>query len=75
MKRREALDSVRANVDLGPAVSDQGGYVVTTGTPEEISQVKVSATRQYLGNALPKDAVYYLKILSMLLPAKGVCLG
>jgi excinuclease ABC subunit A len=42
-------------IDLGPGAGDQGGYVVATGTPEEISQVNTSATGQYLGRVLPKD--------------------
>jgi len=42
-------------IDLGPGAGDQGGYVVATGTPEEISQVTASATGQYLGRVLPKD--------------------
>jgi len=42
-------------IDLGPGAGDQGGYVVATGTPEEVSQVKTSATGQYLGRVLPKD--------------------
>ncbi|TET67782.1 MAG: excinuclease ABC subunit UvrA [Dehalococcoidia bacterium] len=42
-------------IDLGPGAGDQGGYVVATGTPEEIAQVKASATGQYLGRVLPRD--------------------
>ncbi|HUU64538.1 MAG TPA: excinuclease ABC subunit UvrA [Dehalococcoidales bacterium] len=42
-------------IDLGPGAGDQGGYVVATGTPEEISQVTASATGRYLGRVLPKD--------------------
>ena len=42
-------------IDLGPGAGDQGGYVVATGTPEEIAQVRASATGQYLGRVLPKD--------------------
>ncbi|MEE9399794.1 MAG: excinuclease ABC subunit UvrA [Dehalococcoidales bacterium] len=41
-------------IDLGPGAGDQGGYVVATGTPEEIAQVVTSATGQYLGKVLPK---------------------
>jgi excinuclease ABC subunit A len=41
-------------IDLGPGAGDQGGYVVATGTPEEIEKVKSSATGQYLGRVLPK---------------------
>mgnify|MGYP000144318425 CR=1 FL=1 len=39
-------------IDLGPGAGDLGGYVVATGTPEEIARVKGSATGQYLGRVL-----------------------
>jgi len=39
-------------IDLGPGAGDQGGYVVATGTPEEITRVKASATGQYLGRVV-----------------------
>ena len=39
-------------IDLGPGAGDAGGYVVATGTPEEITQVKKSATGQYLKRVL-----------------------
>ena len=42
-------------IDLGPGAGDRGGYVVATGTPEEISRVKTSATGQYLGRVLAKN--------------------
>ncbi|MFQ5768923.1 MAG: excinuclease ABC subunit A, partial [bacterium] len=35
-------------IDLGPEGGEQGGYVVTTGTPEEIVQCNKSYTAQYL---------------------------
>ncbi len=35
-------------IDLGPEGGDQGGYVVATGTPEEVAQVEGSYTGQYL---------------------------
>jgi excinuclease ABC subunit A len=41
-------------IDLGPGAGDQGGYIVATGTPEEIAQEKSSATGQYLGRVLDK---------------------
>jgi excinuclease ABC subunit A len=41
-------------VDLGPGAGDKGGYVVATGTPEEIAREKSSATGQYLSRVLPK---------------------
>jgi len=39
-------------IDLGPGAGDQGGYIVATGTPEEIVQVESSATGQYLKRVL-----------------------
>jgi excinuclease ABC subunit A len=42
-------------IDLGPGAGDKGGYIVATGTPEEIVREKSSATGQYLGRVLPKD--------------------
>ncbi len=47
-------------IDLGPGAGDQGGYIVATGTPEEIAQEKSSATGQYLVRALHKDTEYAL---------------
>jgi excinuclease ABC subunit A len=35
-------------IDLGPEGGDAGGYVVATGTPEEIMKAKVSYTGRYL---------------------------
>jgi len=42
-------------VDLGPGAGDRGGYVVATGTPEEIAREKSSATGQYLGRVLHRE--------------------
>ena len=42
-------------IDLGPGAGDRGGYVVATGTPEEIAQEKSSATGQYLSRVLHRD--------------------
>jgi excinuclease ABC subunit A len=35
-------------IDLGPGAGDKGGYIVATGTPEEVTRIKKSATGQYL---------------------------
>ena len=35
-------------IDLGPEGGDQGGYVVASGTPEEVAAVPESYTGQYL---------------------------
>ena len=39
-------------IDLGPEGGDRGGYIVATGTPEEIAQSPASATAPYLSQAL-----------------------
>ena len=35
-------------IDLGPEGGDEGGYVVATGTPEEVAQIPGSYTGAYL---------------------------
>ena len=35
-------------IDLGPEGGDEGGYIVTTGTPEQVAQVPESYTGHYL---------------------------
>jgi len=47
-------------IDLGPGAGDQGGYIVTTGTPEEVARQRASATGHYLSRVLRKDAGYAL---------------
>jgi len=47
-------------VDLGPGAGDQGGYIVATGTPEEIAGEKKSATGQYLARILKRGVDYAL---------------
>jgi excinuclease ABC subunit A len=47
-------------IDLGPGAGDRGGYIVATGTPEEIAQEGSSVTGQYLGKVLAKDVRYAL---------------
>jgi excinuclease ABC subunit A len=42
-------------IDLGPGAGDRGGYVVATGTPEEIIKVTGSATGRYLAKVLSRD--------------------
>jgi len=39
-------------IDLGPGAGDKGGYVVGTGTPEEVVKLKKSATGEYLKRVL-----------------------
>jgi len=45
-------------IDLGPGAGDKGGYIVTTGTPEEVAQKKSSATGRYLSKILSRDIEY-----------------
>ncbi len=42
-------------IDLGPEGGDAGGYVVGTGTPEEIMRVKESYTARYLKKHLAQS--------------------
>jgi excinuclease ABC subunit A len=35
-------------IDLGPGAGDKGGYIVATGTPEEIGRNQACVTGQYL---------------------------
>jgi excinuclease ABC subunit A len=46
-------------IDLGPGAGDEGGYVIATGTPEEVAQIDTSFTGQYLHNALAKQQEEY----------------
>jgi excinuclease ABC subunit A len=39
-------------IDLGPGAGEKGGYIVATGTPEEIAEQETSATGQYLKRVL-----------------------
>ncbi len=40
-------------IDLGPEGGDEGGAVIATGTPEQVSQVPGSYTGQFLAEVLP----------------------
>ncbi|MFO0974434.1 MAG: excinuclease ABC subunit UvrA [Phycisphaerae bacterium] len=40
-------------IDLGPEGGDAGGYIVATGTPEQVAAVKASSTGQALRDVLP----------------------
>ncbi len=51
-------------IDLGPGAGERGGYIVATGTPEEIAQEESSATGQYLGRVLHRDSKSALSISS-----------
>ena len=43
-------------IDLGPEGGDEGGYVIGSGTPEEITQISNSYTGQFLEKILPKPS-------------------
>jgi len=45
-------------IDLGPGAGDHGGYVIASGTPEEIIRQVSSITGQYLVKVLT-DGVKY----------------
>jgi excinuclease ABC subunit A len=47
-------------IDLGPGAGDKGGYVVATGTPEEIARESASATGRYLSRVLARDVEWAL---------------
>lgn len=52
----DVIKSADYIIDLGPGAGDQGGYIVTTGTPEEVAQIESSFTGQYLSKILEKHA-------------------
>ena len=41
-------------IDLGPEGGDEGGQIIATGTPEEVTKSKESFTGQYLKEMLKK---------------------
>lgn len=41
-------------IDLGPGAGERGGYVVATGTPEQVAQIEASLTGQYLSSVLAR---------------------
>jgi excinuclease ABC subunit A len=41
-------------IDLGPEGGDDGGYVIATGTPEEVAGCKRSDTGRFLKGVLAK---------------------
>jgi excinuclease ABC subunit A len=48
----DVMKSADYIIDLGPGAGEKGGYVVATGTPEEVAQIPESITGQYLKNIL-----------------------
>jgi len=45
-------------IDLGPGAGDDGGYIVTSGAPEQVARVKTSATGRYLKKVLKESTDY-----------------
>jgi len=39
-------------IDLGPGAGDEGGYLIASGTPEEVAKIDSSATGRYLKDVL-----------------------
>ena len=39
-------------IDLGPGAGDEGGYLIASGTPEEVAGIETSATGRYLKSML-----------------------
>ena len=44
-------------LDVGPEGGDKGGYLVASGTPEEVARVQASYTGQYLSHVLRRTQV------------------
>jgi excinuclease ABC subunit A len=44
-------------IDLGPGAGDEGGYVIATGTPEQVAEIEGSATGCYLRDLLGEKSV------------------
>ncbi len=42
-------------IDLGPEGGDEGGYIIATGTPEEVAKVESSETGRYLRDVLSTE--------------------
>ena len=54
------LDIIKAAdwiIDLGPGAGDQGGWVMATGTPEQVATVEESLTGQWLRRVLDKAGI------------------
>jgi excinuclease ABC subunit A len=42
-------------IDLGPGAGEKGGYVIASGTPEQVAEMEHSYTGQYLSQVLEAD--------------------
>ncbi|MFC1941372.1 excinuclease ABC subunit UvrA, partial [Chloroflexota bacterium] len=56
----DVIKNVDYIIDLGPGAGDEGGYIIATGTPEEVTQEKSSATGDYLSKILSNNTEYAL---------------
>ena len=54
----DVLKTVDYIVDLGPDGGSGGGYIIATGTPEEVAKVEKSYTGQYMKKMLAKGGVH-----------------
>ncbi|MCX6005267.1 MAG: excinuclease ABC subunit UvrA [Chloroflexi bacterium] len=43
-------------IDLGPGAGEEGGYLIATGTPEEVAKIEESATGRYLREVLEEKS-------------------
>jgi excinuclease ABC subunit A len=48
-------------IDLGPEGGDGGGYIIATGTPEEIAKTPDTPTGEYLKKMLAKQSAQSAK--------------
>jgi len=48
----DVIKSADYVIDIGPEAGDAGGYIVASGTPEEVAEAKASYTGKYLKKAL-----------------------
>jgi excinuclease ABC subunit A len=51
----EVIKTADYIIDLGPEGGDEGGYVIATGTPEEVAKVRDSYTGQFLKKILQQE--------------------
>jgi excinuclease ABC subunit A len=57
----EVIKTADHVIDLGPEGGEKGGYVVGTGTPEEIAEIEGSYTGRFLRQTLSKGVLRYDK--------------
>ncbi|MEM3047994.1 MAG: excinuclease ABC subunit UvrA, partial [Candidatus Bathyarchaeia archaeon] len=51
----EVIKTADYIIDLGPEGGDDGGYVIATGTPEDVAKVRHSYTGQFLKKILQQE--------------------